>query len=152
MNFEIEGMDKVVNEIKKLNDRTKRTEILKILRNQMKPIQNAVKAKAPKHNKVVIRTNKSGQKFTYEVGNLSKSISIITQKRTKEPIVFVMPKIGKRAKNDGYYARFVIYGTKDIAPNNFVHDAANPMLNSVNKTATTELKKYIDRKIKTLNL
>ena len=142
-------MDGVINEIKSLsNDRMKRLEILKILRRQMKPILAAVKSNTPIATKTI--TGRNGK--VYEPENLKKSFAVRTSPIKKYPNVIVGPRKGNSAKNDGFYAFWIEYGAYDIPASNFIRNAAEPLMGSVNTTMSTELEKYIYKKAQTLNL
>lgn len=147
----IEGIEFVANEIKNINnDKIKRREILKILKRQAKPLLRAVKAATPVADKVV-RDNGD----VYPIGNLRNSMRIKTGRSKEYPNVLVGPKFGKTKKggemsslNDGYYAFFIQYGTKNQAPNDFIGRASEGLLGITDKYMSAELKKYIEKKIK----
>lgn len=149
--FKIEGMEGVIREIRKLPDRVKRLEILKILRRQVKPIRSAIKVEADK-------TNPEGRIYkirggkTVEPGNLGNSIKIFNGRNKEFPSVFVGPEMGPRKRNDAFYAFFIQYGTIHIAPNDFIDKATKPLLPGLAKEMSNSLEKYVQRKIKTLNL
>lgn len=152
--FKIEGIEDVSNEIKSLgNDKIKRREILKILRRQAKPMMQAMRQNAPESDNVII----SGDDVYYP-GNLKKSIAIKTSPSKKYPNVLVGPRYGKGAKKyDGFYAWWIEYasGTHQSNPTggkNFVEKTSRQKGEMVYKQASTQLKKYIDKKAKTLNL
>lgn len=147
---DIEGMDKVINMIRTLPDRTKRLEILKILRRQVEPIKEAVKKNTPVYDYTVKRRVKGASTvYEYKPGNLKESISIFSGKSRNFPTVYVGPAMGVKKKYDGYYGFFVIYGTKNgIEGNDFVRKGASNVLPSVTNEATQKLKKYIEGKIK----
>jgi HK97 gp10 family phage protein len=155
--YDIKGMDKVMADIRKLDDNMKRREILKILRRQMEPIKDAVKNAAPVEESVVKRYASRGRRkgnskvlAEYPPGNLRDSVRIVTHKKRLgvNPQVSVMPTSG--GKHDGWYKHMVIYGTKYQEGNDFVHRAGVPLLGNVKNTATDKLKKYIERKAKKL--
>ena len=147
--FQIQGMDGVINEIKSLsNDRMKRLEILKILRRQMKPILAAVKSNTPIATKTI--TGRNGK--VYEPENLKKSFAVRTSPIKKYPNVIVGPRKGNSAKNDGFYAFWIEYGAYDIPASNFIRNAAEPLMGSVNTTMSAELERYIYKKSESLNL
>tara|TARA_R110000868_G_scaffold108761_4_gene296613 strand:- start:4113 stop:4610 length:498 start_codon:yes stop_codon:yes gene_type:complete len=152
--FAIEGMDELIRKIKALPDRTKRLEVLKILRRQMNPIKKAVRDNTPIATRSSSRSVKSvgGQpkRYKYEPENLKKSIGIFTGKSRLMPAVYVGPAMGAKRKYDGYYGFFVIYGTKFMKGDDFVRKAAAPLIQNVTKVMTTDLKKYIDKRIKQL--
>ena len=149
MNLNVEGIDDVINEIIAIsNDRMKRGEILKILRRQAKPILAAIKANTPVADGPIVGRNGK----VYEAGNLKKSMAIKTSPLKNYPNVLVGPRKGARAVNDGFYAFFIQEGVYGIPKNDFIMDAARPLLNSTEKTMSVELEKYINKKIKQSNL
>ena len=149
MNLNVEGIDNVINEIIAIsNDRMKRGEILKILRRQAKPILAAVKANTPVADGPIVGRNGK----VYEAGNLKKSMAIKTSPLKNYPNVLVGPRKGARAVNDGFYAFFIQEGVYGIPKNDFIMDAARPLLNSTEKTMSVELEKYINKKITQSNL
>ena len=149
MNLNVEGIDDVINEIIAIsNDRMKRGEILKILRRQAKPILAAVKSNTPVADGPIVGRNGK----VYEAGNLKKSMAIKTSPLKNYPNVLVGPRKGARAVNDGFYAFFIQEGVYGIPKNDFIMDAARPLLNSTEKTMSVELEKYINKKIKQSSL
>jgi len=149
--FKIEGMEGVIREIRKLPDRAKRLEVLKILRPQVKPLKAAIKVEADK-------TNPEGRVYTIrggkrvEPGNLGDSIKIFTGRNKEFPSVFIGPDMGPKKRNDAFYAFFLQYGTIYIAPNDFIDKATKSLLPGISKKISNDLKKYLERKIKRLNL
>ena len=149
MNLSVEGMDKVISQIISISDdKIKRGEILKILRRQAKPILAAVKSNTPVADGPIVGRNGK----VYEAGNLKKSMAIKTSPLKNYPNVLVGPRKGARAVNDGFYAFFIQEGVYGIPANDFIMDAARPLLNSTEKTMSVELEKYINKKIKQSNL
>ena len=152
--FKIEGIKAVSNEIKSLgNDKIKRREILKILRRQAKPMKQAMKQNAPESDNVII----VGDNLFYP-GNLKKSIAIKTSPSKKYPNVLVGAKYGKGAKKyDGFYAFWIDLGIGKHKANptggkNFIQKTFAQTGEATYKHASSQLKKYIDKKAKTLNL
>jgi hypothetical protein len=147
----IEGLEGVVNEIKSLtNDRMKRLEIIKILRLQVKPILAAVKANTPVADEDIIFRKK-----VYQPENLKKSMAIKTSPSKRYPNVLIGPRKGSNKVNDGFYAFFIQYGylwNYKIPENDFIGDAAGPLIGSVDSKMSFELEKYIYKKSDTLNL
>ena len=152
--FKIEGIEDVSNEIKSLgNDKIKRREILKILRRQAKPMMQVMRQKAPESDNAIVVGNN-----LYYPGNLKKSIAIKTSPSKKYPNVLVGPRYGKGAKKyDGFYAFWVDLGIGKHKANptggkNFVQKTFSQTGESTYNQASTQLKKYIDKKAKTLKL
>ena len=148
MIFEIEGMQELTAKIKALPDRTKRLEVLKILRRQMKPIQSAIRNATPEADAPIKFRGK-----IYPIGNAKKSISIFTGRNKEYPQVYVGPTTGKKRKYDAWYLYLLVYGwrdnrsTKDL---DYIRKTANPLLPNVTKVMTSDLKKYIDKRIQQL--
>ena len=152
--FKIEGIEAVSNEIKSLgSDKMKRREILKILRRQSDPIKAKMKQNAPESDNVIIVRGD-----VYYPGNLKKAIAIKTSRSKKYPNVLIGPRYGKGAKKyDGFYAWWIEFanGTHKSNPTggkNFIQKTFSETNNMVNATMSDKLKKYIDKKAKTLNL
>lgn len=149
MNLSVEGMDEVISQIKSISDdRIKRNEILKILRRQAKPILAAVRANTPVADKTIIGRNGK----VYEPENLKKSMAIKTSPLKNYPNVLVGPRKGADKSNDGFYAFFIQEGVYGIPANDFIMEAAEPLLNSAEKTMSVQLEKYIDKKIQQTGL
>jgi hypothetical protein len=149
MNLTVEGMDEVISQIMSIsNDRIKRNEILKILRRQAKPILAAVKANTPVADKPIVGRNGK----IYEPENLKKSMAIKTSPLKNYPNVLVGPRKGQKASRDGFYAFFIQEGVHGIPANDFIMEAARPLLNLTEKTMSAELEKYIDKKIQQTGL
>lgn len=148
MKFKVEGAEEVARQITSLtDDKMKVREIRKVLRRQSKPILRAVKAATPIAKKpITVR----GEKYLPQ--NLKKSMAIKTGKSKTYPNVLVGPRMGKKYKNDGFYIYFLQYGTNKIQGDDFIGRAASPLLPSVNRVMSSDLKKYIEKKAKTLKI
>ena len=152
--FEIEGVQNVAREIKSLSsDKMKRREILKVLRRQAKPLVETMRRNAPVADRdITIRG------VTYSPNNLRKAIATKTSPSKKYPNVLVGPRYGRGANNyDGFYAWWIEYGTGTLTSNptgakNFVKKTWEQKGESVKTQASDQLKKYIDKKAKTLKL
>ena len=151
---EIEGIQDVAREIKSLsNDKMKRSEILKVLRRQAKPLVAAMRQNAPESDNVIIVRDDA-----YYPGNLKKAIAVKTSPSKKYPSVLVGPRYGRGAtKYDGFYSFWVEYGlgtheTNPTGAKNFVQKTWTQKGESVKTQASSQLKKYIDKKAKKLNL
>ncbi len=159
----IEGIADVSRQITSLvDDKMKRSEILKILRKQVKPLLREVKNQTPVAQKVLqVRDRK------YSIGNLRDSMKIKTSKMKHYPNVLVGPRMGGKknketglADGDGFYAFFIQYGyagtrhsgSNKIPARDFIHDAFKKVGASVERNTSKDLERYINRKIKKLNL
>jgi HK97 gp10 family phage protein len=152
--IKIEGIEELTREIMNLSDdKIKRRELLKILRRQAKPLLASIKSKAPIADKdITIRGGTvNGVKMpdkTYERGNLQKSFKIQTGKSKAYPNVAVGPTRGSKAKNDGWYVHFLLYGTPNIQGNDFVKKGADATLPIINNSLSAELQRYVTKKTK----
>lgn len=146
--FEIEGFDKLQKQIKRLDDRVKRSEVLKILGQVANPTVKAARSQAP----ISSAPHVQGGKRTYKViqpGNLKKSIGKIRGKRGSakvNAILYVGPR-AKGRKNDGWYGMFVHGGTKLQSANPFMDRAYNQTKGQVTADAEKRVKKYIDKQV-----
>lgn len=150
--FKIDGLEGVIREIQSISDdKVKRSEILKVLRRQSKPILGAIKSNTPIAEEVV-----SFRGVEYNPGNLKKSMAIKTSPSKNYPNVLIGPRKGrngrKALKNDGFYAFWIQYGTKFQKPNDFIWKASAPLMDGTNTKMSAELEKYLEKKIKETNL
>ncbi len=103
--FEIKGFDELTKKIKKLPDRAKKREVIKILRRSAQTTVKAARQEAPKSEKV--HTLKGGKEI--QPGNTKKSIGVQVARKAKNPMIVVRPR--STGQYDGFYARaFVIFG------------------------------------------
>ena len=110
--FEIEGFKELNQKIKKLPDKVKKREILKILGQVANPTVKAARAQAPKSKKAHWQAGRRTKKLI-QPGNLKKSIGKIRGKRglgKNNAVLYVGPKT-KGVKYDGWYGAFVHGGT-----------------------------------------
>lgn len=150
ISFKIEGWDTVINTIKELgDDKTKRREIIKILKRQAAPAKRVMIAQAP-----VVRNNRSikyhrDNSIVYKAGNLKRAIKIFSR-GPDHPTVFVGAQ-AKKPQGSGYYSYFVQYGTnrsdgKSITEkDNYVERADNLVSEIIGENASDELAKYIKK-------
>lgn len=154
LNFKIEGIKDVEDRIKKLGTiREKRAKILMILRRQMKPIEAGVRQNTPESDRDHTRKDRNGNIITIPKGNLKKSIGIKTSKNKTNPTVMVGPRAGRKAKYDGFYGWWHIYGWSPwrgprIEANDFIWDGAAPLMDATESRMSDELTRYIERQIK----
>jgi len=154
VSFKIEGLEGVSREIKSLSsDKMKRREILKVLRRQAKPLVQAMRQNAPVADRDIVVRGK-----IYSPNNLRKAIAIKTSPSKKYPNVLVGARYGRGGKKyDGFYAWWIEYGVGTHTSNptgakNFVQKTWQQKGESVKTQASDQLKKYIDKKAKKLNL
>jgi HK97 gp10 family phage protein len=150
--FEIEGFAKLQTKIKRLDDKVKRREVLKILGQAANPTVKAARVEAPKSKKPHVQAGKRTYKII-QPGNLKKSIGKIRGKRGSAKINAVL-YVGPRAKgrkNDGWYGAMVHGGTVHQSPNPFMDRAYNKTKGKVTADAEQKIKKYIDKQVTRLS-
>lgn len=98
----------------------------------------AIKERAP------IGTRKHGRKgVVYLPGNLRKSIQVLPLRRTKNAVI-----IGPRARGgtpDGFYARFLEFGTQKMTARPFIEPAVDASLPIAQKFALELLRRRVER-------
>ncbi|MDH7444675.1 hypothetical protein [Aquimarina sp. 2201CG14-23] len=163
--FEIKGFGELTAKIKKLPDKAKRKEVLKILRKSARSTVKEARNQAPKSKKTHVL--KGGKKV--DPGNTRKSIGIQVARRARNPMIVVRPKSSGRY--DGFYARaFVIFGhniyrvgfkrnrrgnsrfnskgaTGRIPANKFMNRAKDKTEGKVSREALVSTEKYIQKLI-----
>ena len=150
--IEIKGFKELQSKIKRLPDKVKRREVLKILGQVANPTVKAARAQAPQSKKPHVQAGKRTYKVI-EPGNLKKSIGKIRGKRGSakvNAVLYVGPK-SKGRKNDGFYGAFVHGGTKLQAPNKFMDRAYGQTKGLVTKDAEVKIEKYIQKQVKRLS-
>lgn len=150
----VDGFDDLYKRIRRLDDKMKRKEVLKLLKKQAKPVQTLARANTPRAGKTITRYYKDGTVAdVYESGNLAKSIKIKAVRASKvggNPYIWLGPVAGDK-KNDGFYGWFLIRGTKHIAARkNWIHQAFHT-LDAGNKTME-EVRRYLTNQAKKLGL
>lgn len=101
LSVEVEGFDTLVNRLKQIaNDKSKRREVLIILRQVAKPTLEVAKREVPVSKKVHIARNER-----ISPGNLKKSLGTITGKDKENPTILVGPRV--KGNNKGWYGHFV---------------------------------------------
>jgi len=146
--YEIEGFAELQQKIKRLPDRVKRREVLKILGQSANPTVKAARAQAPKSKKAHVQSGSRAYKII-EPGNLKKSIGKIRGKRGSakvNAVIYVGPR-SKGRKNDGWYGAMVHGGTKFQTANPFMDRAYNQTKGLVSKDAEKKVAKYIDKQV-----
>ncbi|QLE02885.1 HK97 gp10 family phage protein [Galbibacter sp. BG1] len=103
--FEIKGFKELEQKIKKLPDKAKKREMVKILRKSAQTTVKAARQEAPQSSRP--HYLRGGKKI--QPGNLKKSIGVQVARKAKNPMIVVRPK--SSGKYDGFYGRaFVIFG------------------------------------------
>lgn len=97
---DVVGFDKLTSQLKRLaDDKSKKREVLIILRQISKPTLNAARSLAP----ISAKSHKA-RGVTIQPGNLKRSIGNITGKQ-ENPTVYVGARV--KGSNKGWYAHFV---------------------------------------------
>jgi len=156
--FEIEGFKELNAKLKRLPDKVKRTEVLKVFRRVVKPIEKAYSEALP-----VGRIDKKRFGTIYPKGTLSKSVKVATVPASKvggNPSVVIRP--GKKGKYDAFYKFMVVRkgfkgsgrGSRNGA-NTVVEVARNKALANAGgraqKEAVDKTAKYIQKQIDRLS-
>lgn len=150
---EIKGFPELQRKLKQLgNDKIKKREMLKVLRQVAKPTVKAARNQAPISSKPHVQAGKRTYKII-EPGNLKKSIGNITGKRglgKQNAVLYVGPR-SKGKKYDGWYGAFVHGGTKKITANPFMDRAFNQTKGQVTADAEKKVAVYIQKQINRLS-
>lgn len=107
------------------------------LREAAGPIVASIKGRAP----ISGRPHKNGS-VTYQPGNLRKSIQVLPFRRTRNAVI-----VGPRARGgspDGFYAKFLEFGTRKMAAKPFVDPAVQSSLPIAERFALELLKRRLD--------
>ena len=130
-----------INEIIKKLQRIEpaiRKDIKSDLREAAAPIIAAIKGRAPVGNKI----HKRGS-VVYRPGNLRKSIQVLPLRRTRNAVL-----VGPRARGgtpDGYYARFLEFGTVKMAARPFIDPAVEVSFPIAERFILELLKRRVER-------
>lgn len=125
---EITGTDSLDTIFQKLPNQFNRKIMMSIFRKAAAPVNRAIKSNTPvRSSKKPIRSGNKQIKGAATSGirwpgNLKASIGNIAGKG-KYPTLYVGPRMGSKYKNDGWYGKFLINGTKYIKANPFVGKA-----------------------------
>lgn len=159
--FEIDGFDELNEKLKKLPDRVKRLEILKIQRRAMRPAVEAYRRELPQSDSGSSRYV-DRNRIRHVAGTLKKSVRVRTvpAKYTDgNPQVQVLPD--KTGKYDGYYKFMVVKkgftgsgrGSR-IGHNTVVPEARDKAYEATKgrilDDAAEKIKKHIQKRIDTL--
>ncbi len=145
VNIKFEGMDEVIRAIKQLGiDISKRNELLKIFRRQMKPYIKAVKRKG-----IIKDTKYPVKRFgvTYEPGNLRRSFKVWANKSRKKDFIYVFagPQTKER-EGSGYYGLYLLPGGSSGRvknKNDWLKKGFNASRAAMESGVSLELRKYI---------
>jgi HK97 gp10 family phage protein len=131
-----EELNTLIRKLRKIEPTVTR-QIKGDLRQAAQPIIVAIKAKAP----VGTRTHKRGA-IVYKPGNLRKSIKVLPLRRTRNAVI-----VGPQARGgtpDGYYARFIEFGTRKLSARPFVDPAVQVSFPTAEIIALELLKNRIE--------
>lgn len=150
---EIKGFRELRRKIEQLgDDKIKRREMLKILRQAAKGTVRAARAEAPQSDKPHLVSGRRSRKVI-QPGNLKKSIGNITQRKSRSggnAVVYVGPRA--KGKHDGWYGHFVHDGTRDIRrKNKFMARAYARTKGQVTADTEKNVRRYIQRQIDKLS-
>lgn len=162
---EITGFKELQSQLKKLDDKVKRKELVKILGQVANPTVKAAKRLAPLAKPISVggktykrkrrQVNKVLVQSEYTTGFAKKSIGKKTMRRAKNPMIVVRPKdiaIGGKKKYGGWYVRqMLIRGTKYIKPNPFMDKAYDETKGKVTADSEKRVTRYIQRQIDRLS-
>lgn len=145
--YSVEGFEEVSKKLTKLPDKLKKRKVMQILRDASRPMVKGVKNEAP-----IIESGRS--MWIKDVGktidprSLKKSIGFIAAKRTKNPVGYIGPRTGKRTKNDGFMGFWIVRGSINHSPDDFITRGAMPFKNSVQANIEKSVEKIILREAK----
>lgn len=148
--FEIKGFAELQKKIKRLPDKVKRKEIVKILKVSAKSTVTAARAEAPISKKAHTLRGK-----VYNPGNLKKSIRTKVMRRSRVPMIIVGPT-STGNKYDGFYGRqFVISGHRTrsgnrVEPNPFMQRGHDRTAGKVSKEMQVKTERYMQKQINRL--
>lgn len=150
--FEISGFEELQQQLKKLPDKVKKREVVKLLGQAANPTVKAAKRLAPQSKKEHTISGKTRAKKTFQSGNLKKSIGKKTMTRAKNPKIVIRANSRKAA--DGFYGRqFLLRGTKKgnrLQSNPFMDEAYQQTGGRVTADAEKKIEKYIQKQINRL--
>lgn len=164
---EIEGFAELNAKLKRLPDKVKRKEVLKIQKQVAKPIVKAFARALPmgkrSHARTTGKKSTRAKKVGYTPGNLKRSVrakAVPASKVGGNPSIVIRPSAKDGSKNDGYYRFMVVAdGTKTgstsrgsrIGDNTVVDKARDRALGMIGATAekraAEDTAKYIQKQI-----
>lgn len=114
-----------------------------IFKDASRIIISAIKGRAPMSDRAHKRYSNGNVVATYKPGNLRRSIQVLPLRRVKRAVV-----IGPRARGgtpDGYYARFLEFGTVKMSKIPFVGPAVEASYGIAQKFTLELLKRRIEK-------
>lgn len=147
---EVEGYDTLLRKVRQLgNDKVKRREMLKILRQASKGTVRAGRAQAPVSSKQHVISGSRARRVI-NPGQLRKSIGNITGKAKDKAVIYVGPRT-KGKRYDGFYGAFVHGGTKNITADPFMDRAYQQTKGQVTAETEKSVARYIQKQIDRLS-
>jgi HK97 gp10 family phage protein len=139
--IEVEGFAELQNKLKTLsNDKSKKREVIAILRQVANSTVKAVRQNAP----ISKKPHKARGKMI-QPGNLKKSIGVIVGKKgdaKNNPTVYAGPRA--KGKNNGWYGHFVELG-HNVYKKGFKRKRSKGANNSAGMTNTTKANAFMQR-------
>lgn len=154
--IKLEGWDEFLQAVQKLPDNMKKNHIAGLIRKNMKPVAEAIKAKTPERKEggtrgVVIRRRKDGSISTASSeGNLKRSIGVKTFGKGNEVTGYA--GLQKGANADGWYGFFLERGTKYISKRPFIAPAAAISVPAAAENLANDAAEYIVKNAQKLGL
>lgn len=157
--IKVSGLREAIDKAKDAAGAISNDAIMDIMEEAAKPLLLIVKEKTPAAEEVVRRYDSAGRiAAVYEIGNLSKSMKIF-RGTGLQPKIYIGPQTGRSRsgsgdllEDDGWYAFFIIHGTINIQPNDFMSAAEKIGGDIVKRVSEQDLKKLIeDKLIKAVN-
>jgi hypothetical protein len=153
--IEVTGFKELQDKIKLIaDDKTKRAEVLKILRVVARPTVQAARNLAPRSKKPHTISGKRTRQII-QPGNLSKSIGPITSK-SENPTILVGPRV--KGKFNAFYGAFVESGRKIQGKNGgktigkfYMRKSFELTKGAVTADAETKVAAYIQKQINRLS-
>ena len=150
-----EEMKKILKEFR--NDTFKKKVLTSTYRKAGKPFIELAKAKAPVAEDWVFRKqSKKGQQSSAQAiapGTLRESIGAWTYGKLNQPHLFLGVRTGKRAKkNDGWFFKFLEFGTVYINPQPFLQPAWDNTKGAISNAAISSFGKTFKRFKRNYNL
>ena len=153
----IEGVPEVSKVLQGMgNDAFKKRTMQAVYRKAGRTYVKAARAKAPIADETVKRYSSPGEgkaakgqgkvAATYRPGNLKKSIGTWVRRSEKSPHLYLGARYGKRSRTyDGWYYRFVEFGTVNQPARPFLRPAWEQTQNKMSATMGSEFEKIFQK-------
>lgn len=141
------GIEQVMKAARELEDNLKKKVIATAARKASVPLIASAKSKVSVSNRPHHRYSEGKIVATYYPGNLKKSIAFFKSKKsTPNDLIFmVAPRTGGGRKNDGWYGRFLEYGTKNMAAQPFMGPAFESTKSTMDSIMSNEILTAVDK-------